>query len=192
MPSSCLTALKGYFLQLNLFEKEFYRERHTRAQLMSTRIYIVSLVCSLSLVGIASALIVRMVEKTDESPSQVTFEHLMKDYSADLQCPCSQLGIAYRTFTRVEVHLHRVCTSGFVHEKWLAFVNGDDLQRRSSFFWRTIADLCYLSGKAWMDADARFGSSTIFSLLALSIDLLRIDAEIRLARARLGRNLSFI
>jgi hypothetical protein len=105
----------------------------------------------------------------------------MKDYSADLKCLCFQFGIAYRTFTRMEVHLHRVCTSGFLQEKWLASsltvsgnaaMNEDDVQRRSCFLWLTIADLCHLNEKAWIDANARFGSSTIFSHLALSADRL--------------------
>ena len=199
--------LKEQILQLNLFEKEFNNETNTRAQLISTRIYIVSLICSLFLVCIVSSLIVRTLDKTEDSPLLASFERLIKDYSANLQCPCSQIGIAYQTFATIHVHYHQVCTSEFIHEKWItrlfdqrknSSIKTDDFQQRSSFFWQTISDFCHLSEKAWMSVERSSSSLSIFSPLAISKDLLRINAEEALntemgaASERIRRNLFLI
>ena len=92
--------------------------------------------------------------------------------------------MAYHTFVSIDVHIQQVCASEFLDEKWVtsfftanrnSSAQNDDSQRKSSFFWQTISDICRLSQDAWSGAEARFDPLPIFSPLAISKDLFFIQ-----------------
>ncbi|CAF3870517.1 unnamed protein product, partial [Rotaria sp. Silwood1] len=122
----------------------------------------------------------------DYSPSQTTFLYLTKKYPHTLQCRCSQIGITFGSFVKVNVNFHQVCSSKFITQEWIdsIFIENktssstrSDIRFYVSFFWQTIAGLCSVSKSTWTNAVTSFGASRILSPMAVTEEILYIQAQ---------------
>ena len=85
-------------------------------------------------------------------PSLSTYQYLVKHYSDFLQCSCSQIGIPYHSFLKIEPQFHEVCSSVFVTDRWITYVydqgnffNSTDFRATSASQFQLLASFCQLS-----------------------------------------------
>ena len=182
--------LKKFLLKLNLYKNYLSTEQSVFEERLSTRIFLCSLLCFILIIGTVTGLMVRTVNRSEESPSVRRFEYLIKTYPKTVYCPCSKVGVSYETFVSVEAKFHQVCSSGFVNRWWIeenfaqrsSFSSkSDDFRWTVSFFWQTIADLCRISREVWHEAIFNFNTSFILSPEALAEEVLRseVSSELR-------------
>ncbi|CAF4581372.1 unnamed protein product [Rotaria sp. Silwood2] len=204
MLRNLLNSLWNLFLRLNLFETHSSDVRSAPIEKLATRIYIVSLINFLIIIGIISAFIVRTENGIEYIPSNEKFIQLARKYPNTLQCRCSKVGIAYETFVKTNVDFHQVCSSKFIEQEWIDSISIEksislsatsDVRYYLSFFWQAIAGFCTLGKNTWMNAIARFEKSYILSPIAVREETLRSNAlkdlenSISSARVALSRSL---
>ncbi|CAF3689172.1 unnamed protein product [Adineta steineri] len=174
------------FLELNLFKKHSSNEHTLEKELLSTRIYLISLIVCLSIITITVALIVRPVDKIEYKPSHEKFSQLLRKYPNTLRCPCSKSSTSYDKFVTTEVYFHQVCSSEFIQQTWIEKLftsknisseSIDDARITLSFFWQTVAGLCIASKKSWSDVLANFGGTSLITPTATAEQVIRIQAE---------------
>ena len=98
---------------LNLFQT---RETGVDEQKIYTRIYLVLLVSSLSIILFYTATVERTITKTHWSPTVEDYEQLVQLYSHNLICPCTQLSVPYGEFiTELQVDaFHHACAKDMI------------------------------------------------------------------------------
>ncbi|CAF1618625.1 unnamed protein product [Adineta ricciae] len=171
-----LLSLKEWLLGLNLFKKSSSNEQTLAKELLTTRIFLISFLCLLTLIGIISSLILYTVNKSESSPHVKRFEYLVSKYPKTLNCPCSKAGVTYSTFVTINAEFHQVCSSEFITKLWIETVfaqkNSDGIHRILSFFWQTIADFCAISKQSLNAAIINFNSSFILTPIVNSKDVI--------------------
>lgn len=79
-----------------------------RIGLLSTRMYMVSLVMTMLVLGLLNALSQTTVAKTEELLSIDHFENLYNKYRTTISCPCQQIAIPRSTFISITPTYHQV------------------------------------------------------------------------------------
>ena len=113
--------IKTRAVELNFFESAATRSNlhDLRTAIIATRLYIIILTITVFILALFTALDQKTQTITVQNPSQDVFQKLYLDYSATLQCPCSQVEILYETFINISYNLHPVCSSVFVSDTWI-------------------------------------------------------------------------
>jgi hypothetical protein len=204
MANNRLTHFRQVLCEWNLFKNALSDAQSVHHERLSTRIYILLLMCFLLGAGIFTAFTLRTAEKIQYSPSQSTFEQLWKNYRNTLKCPCSRFAIAYEEFVVAHVQFHQVCSSEFVTQLWIDSVyiesnisssSANDIRSTLSAFWQVIGGFCRLSNQTWIDAWTKFKGSTIFSPTAVDKQIIQVHARaalnssVTITRATLNRTL---
>jgi hypothetical protein len=204
MANNRLTRFRQVLRQLNLFQNASSDAQSVHHERLSTRIYIIFLMCFLLAAVIFTAFTLRTAEKIQYSPSQSTFEHLLKNYRDTLKCPCSRFAIAYEEFVAAHVQFHQVCSSEFVTQLWIDSVyvqsnisspSVNDIRSTLSAFWQVIAGFCRLSNQTWIDAWAKVKGSTLLSPIAVDKQIVQaharaaLNSSVTITRATLNRTL---
>ena len=94
-----------------------------RTQRISTRLFILSLSLSLTILIIYTAAV--NIQKTVivPNPSLEKYQQLYERYSSTLACPCTHISVKYGSFMRINYTLHQVCNSVYVSQKWNDFLS---------------------------------------------------------------------
>ena len=165
--------------QLNLF---YHQHRSTEAtlqlELYSTRLYILLLLLSMSILLSYYSLVQTLITVTIQSPNQQTYERMRqrKDISS-IQCPCSQVSFPYGRFVNAETSLHDICSSSFIDNQWIDAILGDgdwssiefnEFTGRGLVYFQGLQSLCYLFQENVTQYLAHFRASSFISSQVLS------------------------
>jgi hypothetical protein len=116
--------LKNLLVDLNLFKAHLSDQRQVHYQRISTRLYILLLLCILIIIILYSTFIKEIHQKTIKNPSQSQFSYLQSLYSTSLDCPCSTITNTYEVFLNITPQYHQVCSSDFFTTAWFNYLNG--------------------------------------------------------------------
>lgn len=111
-------------------------EQLLKEQLFSTRLYILLLYSSLTLIVLFLLFNPQALVKTINNPSIVTYSKLFKEHSETLTCPCSTITIPYEPFVDLNYSMHPLCH--FINDDWIwAFHFRDNYHYRPTDFRNT-------------------------------------------------------
>ena len=159
-------AIKTYLINLNLFHTLSHLtmdERYTvQTQIISTRIYLIILSLSLSVIVLYRSQIPIARLMVVRSPSYINYVDLYNKYSQSLSCPCSNINIRHEQFLQIEVRFHQVCESNFVSDHYFTYLDpmttyehfGD--KRRGKSHLQMIASWCRLAKSSVVDDRTAF------------------------------------
>lgn len=108
-----LTVIYHSITQINLYKTGSTEQTIIQLQRTYTRLYILLLLSSLSVLLFYNAIIERSITKTYVLPSVNEYEHLLDLYPDSVHCPCSYITISYDKFvTELRVKtFHQVCST---------------------------------------------------------------------------------
>ena len=95
-------------------------EHQLRTQRISTRLFILVLILSITILLLYSSLANITKTITVPTPSLAQYSHLYSKHSPTLACPCTHISINYGLFLDIKYTLHQVCRSFFVTDEWIA------------------------------------------------------------------------
>ncbi|UJR07370.1 hypothetical protein I4U23_011656 [Adineta vaga] len=147
---------KTFLAELNLFptyEDDDFHE--TRNQILSTRIYLIVLILSVtglfiytSTVSITETIIIKQ-------PLFRQYEKLITE-KINPQCQCKQTSITFNQFLDIQPHYHSICSSDFVSDQWIDFLSNltrlsnptlSDFRRTAVYSFQFLRSLCELAEK---------------------------------------------
>ncbi|CAF0987788.1 unnamed protein product, partial [Didymodactylos carnosus] len=108
---------------------------HIHNELISTRLYITTLLISSLILGFYTSFIDRTQIVTTKSPTIEQYNRIYEQHYQTLTCPCTKVSISYETFIRLSPTYHQICTSRFISEEWYWYLlaNGDFIQQNDDF-----------------------------------------------------------
>ncbi|CAF2906276.1 unnamed protein product [Rotaria sp. Silwood2] len=176
-----------YFISnLNLYND--YDEMTLTGQLLSTRVFVVLLSIALVIILAFTGIIPQTRAFTVYSPSVNEFESFINRYPTATACRCSQTSISYLQFVSFNPQFHQVCSSNFINEEWFSSLFNANTSNYYPLDFRLVASaqlqvlslLCRISHGVVIDALKGLASASVFSLNALSRDVLHsyIDTSI--------------
>jgi hypothetical protein len=113
-----------YLANLNLFPSTppSTDQRELRTQRISTRIFILLLVLSLSILLIYTSAVNVTKTITIPAPDFNQYKQLYHQYQQSLMCPCKQVSISYHKFLEIHHTFHQGCNSYYVTDRWREFL----------------------------------------------------------------------
>ncbi len=119
-----VSKLKHYVVKFNIFPSvpPSIDQYELRTQRISTKLFILLLTASLTILLLYTSLI--RVTKTInvETPSFARYEQLYSTYSPTLTCPCTKISLNYDKFLHVDYKLHQVCNTTLVNQSWIDYL----------------------------------------------------------------------
>ena len=171
--------------QLNIFRPPFGAEPENddqqRTNILSTRVYLISLLIILIAFTIAAVSREEIVSISIENPTQIQFKSL-----SNATCPCSHISLSYGKFVSAEPSFHQVCSSDFVSDQWISslyhginttYFLPTDIRSTGFALFQAIASFCRLSQENVNQSLSIFGSSSFTSTFAVSEFVLRSQIE---------------
>ena len=144
--------IRIYILNLNLFkDPEKRAENDVQNQILSTRLYIVSMAASLCVLVLYTSLSYVTKTITIRQPTVNVFKQLQAQYPQTLLCPCTSISIEYKQFVSFQPTFHQICSSDFVKQSWNDYLNSNlimyalDFRISGSSFFPTLLSFCNLS-----------------------------------------------
>ncbi|CAF1361513.1 unnamed protein product [Rotaria magnacalcarata] len=101
----------------------------TRDQIRATRIYVVLLNVSLSVLVILSSLAPRNESVTIKKTSLATYEQLQMVYPDTLSCPCQNIAISHDSFISIIPTYRQVCSSDLISYEWIVSLFNPEVAR---------------------------------------------------------------
>ncbi|CAF0739806.1 unnamed protein product [Adineta steineri] len=141
--------IRNFLQKLNLFPSipPSTNEYDLRNQRISTRLFIIALVFSTTiLIGYNFFIDVTKVNNIN-SPNLTQYLDLYSQYPQTLTCPCTDITIKYEEFLEIDYTFHQLCSSTFVTDDWLEYLEEADTD-----------DVSYI-------ADIRFSGIYLFQIL---------------------------
>ncbi|CAF1473811.1 unnamed protein product [Adineta ricciae] len=84
----------------------------------STRLYIIFLVITLSILALHTMFKPQTLTKSFPTSSLNVYNDLMHDHGDALQCPCSLISSSYSRYIQIVPIYHQICSSLFVSNEW--------------------------------------------------------------------------
>lgn len=174
--------------RLNLFRSippandEFQLE----TQRISTRVYIVLMVFSITILFIYNALITVTISSTVSYPTYNQYTQLSFVHIDSLSCPCTHISISHSNIITIDYIKHPVCNSAFVSNQWIQYVGQAytgqtlydiDFRVKGAFIFRTISMFCNLTQASIDSSIYDFFNRQYVSALANAYDILRSDLD---------------
>ena len=123
-----------------------------RNQLISTRLFILLLLLSLTILLTYISTVTIDQTITLKHPTQLQYQQIADQHSQTLTCPCTQISIENNVFLRNKYTLHQVCSSDFVSDSWVKYLQlvrdqydggrTDDFRVTSEFTFEALQFLC--------------------------------------------------
>lgn len=162
------TLLKRTLIELNLFQVYPSDDRSVRHQRAATRLYILIILSVCTILVLYSSLSVETYQETVGTPTEFQFNDLRLLHSTSLQCACSSVSIPYHVFLTIEPHYHQICSSYFLSEAWLSWLDSLsdistfnlDFRTDASSHFNMLAILCTQAENTITDALQQFLQQT--------------------------------
>lgn len=113
-----LSKIQKFLLHLNLFRSSSRDIKVVHRQCITTRIFLICLGGSLIVFGLYVFVSTQVKTVTVINPSQSDYEHLLQLYPSTLDCPCSQITIAFSVFITMVPTFHQLCSSFIISPMW--------------------------------------------------------------------------
>ena len=178
----------NYLRNLNLFASvpPTNDQHQLTNQIISTRLFLVSLFCSLIILITYTASITIDKTITVEDPSLQRYHELHDQYATTLTCPCSQISVQHNTFLNGKYALHQVCSSDFVTDRWIQYLRrargtqtllAYDFRVTSINTFQALTSLCTLAGDTINNSRARFDATSYVTIDLASPIVLKARAQ---------------
>ena len=179
-PSSWLQKLKRALRDFNCFKSAMYDEPHDiYRQRWSTRVYILFLSVTLTIILLHIKLNVQVMQITVTKPSFSDVSNLQKQaFSLSLQCPCSYMSASMKHFVKFNPTYHEVCWNKhnfLVLYEWLighfgsTFTTNDFRQAGPIF--KVLKSFCELSEITVSNAIHEFNATQLVTENLLTLEL---------------------
>ncbi|CAF0816062.1 unnamed protein product [Adineta steineri] len=173
-PPSSLWQKTRFFLQnFNLFSSipPSVDEHQLRNQRISTRLFIILLTLSLTVLILYTSLVNTTHTFDIKSPTSIQYSQLYSTYPQTLTCACTDISIDYGQFLQVNYTLHQICTSIFVNDSWINYLYNargipnyfDDFRWIGTFIFQALNAFCQLSNQTISNRLIQFYSSQYVS-----------------------------
>ena len=173
-----LLELKQAIINLNLFDdhsRDLFRTRRGR---IATRLYILLLIGTTSVLLAYTSIPMQTITKTIQSPPYELYEVLQRRYQHTLQCPCRVVSIPYAELIEVKPTYHQLCGSDFVQPQWyenlpyVTQVNAEySVFASGSSHFRTLALFCETANLTIAAVTRRFSSMMFTNAQVLTAEL---------------------
>ena len=144
--------IKEFLRSLNVFEDvEERTEWHLFNQRLATRVFIITIILTTSVLLIYTALYESTRTVTVRSPTIENYLSLQAKYSQTLNCPCTSISNEYKHFLSFKPTFHQICYSDFISKKWTdylfynSFLYPYDIRNIGQSFFPTLSSFCGLS-----------------------------------------------
>ncbi|CAF3229739.1 unnamed protein product [Rotaria sp. Silwood2] len=145
-------------------------------QLLTTRVFIVTLSIALFMVLSVTAVIPQSRAITVDSPSVRDFENIANRYPNAFTCRCSQISFPYKQFFSFNPRFHQVCSSDLISEEWVSSLFNVttsnyyplDFRLMASAQFQVLSALCRIVRNIVSDAVNEFSATIFVSPSALS------------------------
>ena len=186
---SLVGKVQRYLSVYNLFQSSTSTPNTTRRELLKTRLYLGLVISSSIFLVCYTALSQETKIVTVPQPPQSTYERLRTRYSDTLQCPCGNVSIPNSNFTvHLEAILHPICSSGFITDEWLTYVNiygvgmarwlqRNDFRKWGILFFTFLQSNCQLANLSIASAIDQFQLSSFISAEALPAAQFRVQTN---------------
>jgi hypothetical protein len=165
--------LQQYLRNLNFFPSvpPSTDEYELQTQRISTRLFIIILSASLTILLLYTSLdkVTKMISV--EEPTLTNYSQLYSTYSTALTCPCSKISVDYGKILDVNYTLHQVCSSIFVHRTWLKYLQYMIVDNPLSKYVSNtlikifVQDICLGFTSGWLPTDKYLFISSSESIL---------------------------
>ncbi|CAF0987420.1 unnamed protein product [Adineta steineri] len=161
-------------------------EHQLHNQRISTRIFIILLTVSLTVLILYTSLINVTQTIHTISPTISQYSQLYSTYPQTLSCACTDISIEYDKFLQVNYKLHQICTSVFVTDYWidyfnnarpLSILNGDDFRASGSFMFQALNTFCQLSNQTIYNRLIQFYSTQYVSASVTPLQVLQSQTQ---------------
>ncbi|CAF1586539.1 unnamed protein product, partial [Adineta steineri] len=181
--------IKNFLRKLNLFPSipPSTNESDLRNQRISTRLFVIALVLSITILITYNSLIyVTMIGNTN-SPDLTQYSDLYSQYPQTLTCPCTNITIEYGKFLEINYKLHQLCSSVFVSNNWFEYLDDADTNDASyiadirlsgTYMFQVLNTFCESSNKTISDSLSQFYSTEYASLNVISKQLFESQSQI--------------
>ncbi|CAF1589652.1 unnamed protein product, partial [Adineta ricciae] len=147
--------IKLFLKNLNLFPSvpPSTDEHDLQNQRISTRLFILLLVISLTILLLYNSLVTITQTVYINSPSLHEYSSYYSSYPQTLTCACTQISISYETFIEMKYSFHQVCSSFLVTRQWIDYLatfrtntttHLDDFRLLSTSMFQALSSFCYL------------------------------------------------
>ena len=198
----------SFMMCLNLFGTTTHDVRKVHRQRIITRVFIITLLVSLTVLSFYQWIAIQVETVTVPSPTQTQYDQLHTDHRATLRCLCSQPFVPYSAFIQISSHLHQVCSSELISSTWythLAFINNTTPLSFSivwstfgSSYFQLLASFCSLVQTTINDTYRVFSLNVYTNDLVIPRTVLLAQAQefsdlyIKSTEAETNRSFSFI
>jgi hypothetical protein len=178
---------KRFFENLNLFPSipPATDDHEIRNQRISTRLFIILLMLSMTVLLLYTSLITVTKTNSVERPNLEQYSQLYSTYSQTLTCSCSKISINYRKFIRIQYTLHQVCNSIFVDEKWIFYLLAqygnilfaEDFRWASPYAFKALRTFCKVINSTIFDSLTRFYSNQYVSAFVTPLHIFETQTQ---------------
>jgi hypothetical protein len=161
-------------------------QQDLRAQRLSTRIFIVSLSLSLTILLIYTSAVDVTKTVTVQAPDFNRYQQLYQQHQQALVCPCKQISINYNTFLNITYSLHQVCSSYYVTDEWISifienpnfqYLAAKDFLLTGTQTFQALKALCSLVEQTISISLVQFYATGYVSAVVIPTDLFRSQFE---------------
>jgi hypothetical protein len=134
-----------------------------------------------------------------QTPSLMQYTQLNSVYPQTLQCTCSKASINYDKFIHTEYSLHQVCSSMFVEQSWIDYLQQrsgipifiNDFRSTGSSTFQALRTFCQLIDRTIMDGLNRFYSNQYVSTSVIPSQLWELEITLLIYQFRSSLKNSF-
>jgi hypothetical protein len=135
-----------------------------------------------------------------QAPTLMQYTQLNSLYPQTLQCTCSKASIKYARFIHIEYSLHQVCSSVFVDQSWINYLQHRsgipmfiyDFRSTGSSTFQALSTFCQLINSTVMDGLIRFYSNQYISTSVIPSELWEREIELLFDQFRSSLKNSFL
>jgi hypothetical protein len=169
---------KIYLIQLNVFENHLNDPLEIRRGRIGTRLYLLLLTISITVIVIYTFFSSRAVTETIEFPSLYQYEILQEQYPNTLYCPCSVISVPQADLMQIAPIYHQVCGSSLLQNLINTQSNyypkpvfPADFAVFTKSYFRALSAFCEIANQTVAEALRRFFSTVSINGQVLSRNL---------------------
>ncbi len=203
---------KEYLRNFSIFPSAppLINEYERRTQRISTILFILLFIASMTVILVYTLplMITILNENTNtmvktvmvSAPSLEKYLQLYSAFSQTLQCTCSKASINYAMFIDIGYSLHQVCSSVFVDQSWIDYLQmqsgntvlRNDFRSTGSSAFQALRVFCDLTPQTISDGLVRFYSNQYVSTSLIPPKLMKVEIESLVDQFRSSLSSSFL
>ncbi|CAF4621706.1 unnamed protein product [Rotaria sp. Silwood1] len=174
--SSLFSKFKRNLLALNMYQSvpPSINEFEVQNERLSTRLFIIlSIILTTALLGYISLISITKIANV-KAPTFKKYSQLYSIHSKTLTCPCTTISINYKKFLHLNYTFHQVCSSIFVTDHWINYIDGrsgketvsvDDFRWSGTNTFRALRAFCESTNKSISESVAQSYSNQYVSAM---------------------------